>query len=353
MVAIQILILGILLGVVPVIVGSLFVNRIENRESVLFGWISGQIVLWAAFLGISVPLILLEKSFSLLCLCFSVLLAVLVAVAFAALLMKRKKAAGEVQSREKNSYTKAEYVQWIPVAVLLLLQLILTVFMAYEEGDDAYYIAVSTITESADTMYRSLPYTGMSTGLDARHGLAPFPIWIAYLARMSGMPAVTVGQIALPLVLLTMAYGIYYLIANQLFADKRKNIPLFMILVEVLFLFGGYSVYSAENFLLVRASQGKAVIANIVIPFLFYLLLLLLEALQKQGKTAGKQWLLLAFTMMAGCLCSTMGTVLTCILLGAAGICTAVSYRKWRILIPMVLCCAVPAGMALLYFVLK
>lgn len=353
MVAIQVLILGILLGVIPVIVGSLFVNRIENRGGVLFAWISGQIVLWAAFLGMSVPLILLEKSFSLLCLCFSVFLAVLVVVTLGVLLKERKKTAGEIQSWEKGSYTKAEYVQWILVVLLFLLQLILTMFMAYEEGDDAYYIAVSTITESADTMYRSLPYTGMSTGLDARHGLAPFPIWIAYLSRMSGMPAVTVGQIALPLVLVTMAYGIYYLIANRLFADKRRNIPLFMILVEVLFLFGGYSVYSAENFLLVRASQGKAVIANIVIPFLFYLLLLLLEALQKQEKTAGKQWLLLAFTMMAGCLCSTMGTVLTCILLGAVGICTAVSYRRWKFLVPMSMCCAVPIGMALLYFVLK
>ena len=45
-------------------------------------------------------------------------------------------------------------------------------------------------------MYQKLPYTGMSTELDVRHGLAPFPIWIAWLSQMTGIATVAVAQLA-------------------------------------------------------------------------------------------------------------------------------------------------------------
>lgn len=355
MLAIQILLFGVVLGLIPIIIGKLFVDTAKGIERWLFAWVSGQIVLWAVFLVLSVPLILLEKSFTLLCTCFNIATALLLIASAGILLVKHKKE----KCTERSIVEKEQpgnalcYVLWAVFGALLLLQLILTVFLAYEEGDDAFYIAVSTITESSNTMYKTLPYIGMATGLDARHGLAPFPIWVAYLARITGMPAVTVGQIVLPLVLIVMAYGIYYLMGKRLFHTKKEQVALFMVLVAVLILFGGYSVYSAENFLLVRASQGKAVIANIVIPFMFYLLFLLLEKMQKQETQTQKQWIVLVFTMMTGCLCSTMGTVLTCILLAVVGCCMAVAYRKWKVLLPIALCCAIPMGMALLYYTLK
>ena len=43
-------------------------------------------------------------------------------------------------------------------------------------------------------MYQKIPYTGMNTELDVRHGLAPFPIWIAWLARMTGISTVVVAK---------------------------------------------------------------------------------------------------------------------------------------------------------------
>lgn len=356
MLGIQIVILGIILLVLPVVIGTLFMEVSGKERCVPFAWVSGQILLWAGFQAMSIPLILMEEPFTLLCNGFSVYMFLLFMAALILAIVKGRQNKGirrKATVTEVDNHWKWSGGLWIIFGALLLLQLVLTVFLAYEEGDDAFYVAISTITDSSNSMYRSLPYTGKATGLDARHGLAPFPIWVAYLARMSGMPAVTVAQIALPVVLIGMAYSIYYLIATRLFTDKKSNIPFFLILVEILVLFGGYSVYSAENFLLVRASQGKAVIANIIIPFLFYLLMVLLDKLQKQEMVGRRHWFLLAFTMIAGCLCSTLGTVLTCMLLAVVGLCAAVCYGKGKLLIPMALCCAAPVGMALLYFVLK
>ena len=187
--------------------------------------------------------------------------------------------------------------------------------------------------------------------MDARHGLAPFPVWISFLASLSGMPAVTVAHIAVPVVLIIMAYAIYYLIGWHLLEGRREYLPFFMLLVEVMILFGGYSVYSAENFLLVRTSQGKAVLANIVIPFLFLLLLKLLERIHKKEKT-GSIWLLLALSMAVACLCSTLGALLVCMLLGIVGLSIVVCYRKWKMLFAMAACCVVPVCVAALYFML-
>ena len=252
-----------------------------------------------------------------------------------------------------NRVGKSAKIWWLVFWLLLCLQWVLTILLAYEEGDDAFYFATATITEQSNTMYLILPYTGFTTGLDARHGLAPFPVWIAYLAKLSGIPALVVAQVLLPLSLMGMAYGIYYLIAKKLCTEKEETVPLFMVLTEVLFLFGGYSLFTAENFLLVRAAQGKAVIACIILPFLLFLVMQILDKVKVQGKCGLGFWILMAATTTAACLCSTLGTVLSSIMLGIAGLCIAVSYRKVKVLIPMAICCGMPVCMALLYFLVQ
>ena len=355
MLVIQILILGLMLLVIPAIIGSIFVKVNKKQGFLISSWVSGQMILWAGFLVVSVPMILLQRTFTGTCYLVIAYTAVLMIVAVL-VKMKQKTGGGnrEVSDRKiLGRISRGEIVLWLIFWVLLLLQFVLAAVLAYEEGDDAFYIAIATITEEADTMYIKLPYTGGATGLDARHGLAPFPVWIAYLARMSGMHAAMVAQVILAITILGMVYGIYYLIARRLCRENLKTLPFFMILVEFLTIFGGYSVYSIENFVLVRASQGKAVLAGIVLPFLFYLLMLLTDYIQENEKTGVMYWILILCTIMSGCLCSTLGTILTCMMLGMTGLCIALSYRKWRILIPMGCCCIVPAVMALLYFVIR
>ena len=82
------------------------------------------------------------------------------------------------------------------------------------------------------------------------------------------------------------------------------------------------------------------------------LMVLLLEKQEKQERAGVGYWFLLALAMTAGCLCSTLGTLLTCILVGVTGLCAAVCYRRWRVLVPTALCCMIPVLLALLYFVL-
>ncbi len=352
MIAIQILKLSIILFIIPTIVGSLFVKVDKGAARLPFMWISGQILLWAGFQCICVPLILLEKRFTMVQQLFWIYTGCLLLFSISLHFGRKKRRIQNFQVIEGTDEKKPHRLLWIVFWALLALQLVLAGLMAYEEGDDAYYVAISTITENADTMYCKLPYTGGTTGLDARHGLAPFPIWVALLARASGIPSVVLAQVALPMALIVMSYGIYYMLGKQMLGNRNKALPLFMVVIELLVLFGGYSVYSAENFLLVRTAQGKSVLANIVIPFLLFLMLLLLEKLQKEEGAGAVYWLLLACSMAAGCLCSTLGALLTCMLVGVIGLCAAVCYRRWKVLAPMALCCAMPVLVTVLYLII-
>lgn len=353
MIGIGMVVLGIFLLVLPALVGTLFEKREGQAEGLMFYWVSGQMLIWAGFLVICVPMILLRQSFSLVSTLFHGYQGILLLAAIVLGICKKHRRVGIQQHKEISKKGTATKILWAVFWLLLIMQWVLTIFLAYEEGDDAFYFATATITEQSDTMYLLLPYTGFSTGLDARHGLAPFPVWIAYLAKSSGIPALVVAQILLPLTLLGMSYGIYYLMAKYLCTEKEETVPLFMVLTEMLFLFGGYSLFTAENFMLVRAAQGKAVIAGIILPFLLYLLMRMLQTLQNKSKSVGAFGILFSATMAAACLCSTQGTILSCALVGIVGLCAAICYRKVRLLIPLVLYSAVPVSMALLYFLLK
>lgn len=348
----QILVLGVLMFIVPILAGGLFHKTEKGFGRLLFMWISGQVTLWAGFQCICVPLILLQRTLSDVKWIFLGGMGVLAIAGCVILFVAGNKAQNRWKVLKTDTQVSGRQAAlWSVFFAVLAVQLILTGILAYEEGDDAFYVAISTITVDAETMYSKLPYTGGTTGLDARHGLAPFPIWISVLSVLSGVPAVTLAHIAIPIVLIMMAYAIYYVIGCHLLEKRRKYLPYFMILTEIMILFGGYSVYSAENFLLVRTSQGKAVLANIIIPFLLLLFMILLERIQRKERTL-KVWLLIALSMVTACLCSTLGALLVCILLGIVGLCILVCYRKWSVLLGMVVCCMVPVGVAVLYFML-
>lgn len=352
----QILILILLLAAAPLLAGSLLA-RSESREgrSPVFCWVSGQMFLWAGFEIICVPLILSgqRNNFSRLCLLFGIFMGAVSLAALAMIIRRRRQGAAAVTPiRTEGRRDKTATVLWLAVAALLILQLVLAVVLAYEEGDDAFYVGTATVTERTDTMYQILAYTGRPTIFDARHGLAPLPVWAAFLARLTGIHTATVSQIVLPVVLITMAYACFYLIGKRLVGGRSRGLPLFLLFLELLVIFGGQSLYTAENFLLVRTAQGKAVAANIVLPFLFLLLLILAEELQEGRKPGLRYWLAAGMTMVSGCLCSTQGALLTCLLLGVGGTCIAVCYRRWRVLLPVAACCVLPAGFMLLYLLL-
>ena len=346
---IKCIVLVLVLYGTPIAVGGLFVRIFDGRGGPAV--FMGQLFIWALFQVISVPFVLCEGSFSHVVAVFGVASASMALAGLFCWFVRGRGKKEEISG--KGRVSKYGTALWIVFALLLAFQLFQAVFLAYGDGDDAYYVAVSAITENADTMYQKLPYTGGTTGVDARHGLAPFPVWIAFLARVSGIRAVSVAQVVLPLFLIPMTYGCYALLGKRLLAGKKKELlPAFLIGTELLVIFGGYSFYSVEHFMIARSCQGKAVLGSIILPALCYLFYGLLEDLQENKGLSFKKWGGFLCALTAGCLCSTMGAFLLCLFVAVSGLCTAVCYRRWKVLFPLASCCLPCVVYALLYFVI-
>jgi hypothetical protein len=338
---------------IPTVVGIFFTGVDTKVKKLPLMWISGQMLMWALFQIISVGFILKEVDFSYLVICYAAVTGLLLAAA-CIYYVNRRKAASAIRPAEAANggdipaYTKICLTIFV---LLLLFQLVMAVVMTYSDGDDAYYVAVSTITSNAETMYRKLPYTGGATELDARHGLAPFPIWVSFLSAVSGIKSVATAHVAMPLAMIAMTYGVFYLVGSRLLSSDK--VPVFLVFTQILVLFGNYSYYTAENFLIARSRQGKSALANIIIPLIIWVCLLIMDKLKSDNPVGMTVWLLFLSVQTAACLCSTQGGMISSMMTAAAALCMALSYKKWRFMIPMAICCTPCVVYAAMYMLFR
>lgn len=337
MLLVQILFFIMLTMVLPVLVGAGSTSFIDKqRTNIVFMWLAGYLLLFGTFQLIAVPMILLKSRFSSLVSVYLVLSLIMGFVGIFVWWYRKKKYPILKQVRAKMEWP--EKILWIIFGFFLLIQLLLASLLAFSDGDDAYYVAVSTTTESFDSMYRFSPYTGSSTQIDIRHGLAPFPIFIAYLSKVSGLHAGAVSHVGMQLTLIPLTYCIYGMIGSRLFRNKRKSLAIFLIFVEILILWGNYSLYTAETFLMTRTRQGKSALGNIVIPAMFLLLYMIGERLAENRKVEKSLWILVFATVTTSCLCSALGGFLISVLFSLFILCILTTYRKWIILLPTLVC---------------
>lgn len=349
MIVIQVFILLLFLAVIPVMMGAGVVCFVEKQEkNIVFIWVVGVVMFLALLQVLAVPVILLQKTneyfasgaFAKLSFLFagSAALTGIGSMITWWFGCKKKSILRVVKSPMK----KAEKVLWIIFSAVLLLQLVMSGVLAFSDGDDAYYVAVATIAESSDSMYRVSPYTGQAIDLDGRHVLAPFPVLIAFLARISGLHVATVAHVVMPLFIIPLTYCIYGLIGERLFKGKKLYLAAFLVFVELLVLWGNHSPYTAETFLMIRSWQGKAVLANVIIPAVFLILYMIGERLAENRKVEKNLWLILFMLMVSASLCSTQGCVLIATLLGCFALCITFVYKAFKYILPIVLC-LVPA----------
>ncbi len=258
-------------------------------------------------------------------------------------------------------------IEWLLFFVLLGFQLYKAVAFASFDGDDAYYVVESLIAQEAGVMYRILPLTGGSTGLDVRHAMAVFPMWVAFVSVRAGVHATIVSHVVMPLVLIPLTYLLYYEIGRALFAGAqqssrkqtetggaersagkwnrmgeawgaggyvfcRENLPIFMILMAVFQIFGNVSIYTSETFFLTRTWQGKALAGALVIPALFWVFLQIYDKGVRKGRADAGLWILLVCINMTAGVCSSIAVFLVCILIAVATFCLAVAERDWKTL---------------------
>ena len=355
------------LVIIPFCIGLLpagFMPEDERKPGIVL--LAGYFTMWAVFGLVTIPVVVFVRydNFILASRCFMAL-AILGAAAGVWLTYRRRRFG---RLREWMSFADciremsvAERIEWLLFLLLLGFQLYKAVAYASFDGDDAYYVAASLIAQQADTMYTILPLTGRHTGLDIRHALAVFPMWVAFVAQKSHIHATILSHTIMPLVLIPLTYLVYYEIGRLLFGrpDRQakvegsgENLSLFMILMAVFQIFGNVSIYTNETFFLTRTWQGKAVAGSLVIPALLWLFLLLYSG-RKKGAAAERAgiWLLLVCVNITAGICSSIAVFLVSILMAVAAFCLAIVERDYKVLFKMGAACIPNAFYVLTYLI--
>ncbi len=250
----------------------------------------------------------------------------------------------------KHHYSLESRVFWGIFFCIMVFQMVMSVVMASFDGDDAYYVVESLLAQQADVMNTILPYTGTSTSLDIRHALAVITMWIAFLARQSGIHATILSHSVMPLFLIPFVYVIYTEIARILFRDRQQVTPVFMVVVSLLLMFGNVSIYTPATFFLMRTWQGKAMVSNLVFPMIFWMFLWMIEEMRavkelkirdgKYGKydrmAAARlrvtPWILLGLICMFSGVCSSLGVIFGSALIGILTLVLLFLSRRWTVL---------------------
>lgn len=356
----QILTLILVLGIIPLCVGMIPVNLMEKRyRSLGVTYIAGFLFTLAVFQIIAVPIVIMQAwGFRIIVPMFSILTILLGGIgiymtwrtsqkeAFSGegeiipFLRVLKKEDGESTVKKiRSKETREEGLLWLFVILLVGFQLFMAVTTTSFDGDDAYYVVQSVLTDETDTLYRIMPYTGLSTGMDLRHALAVFPIWIAYIARMSGVHATIVAHTVLPLVLIPVTYWIYLEIGKKLLKCDKHKLPIYMIFICLMQIFGNVSIYTNATFFLTRTWQGKSLLANVVLPAIVWLILWIFDSENYDKEHRIGLWVLLVFTNFVAAMSSTASVFLAAMLIGVTGLVMGIREKDIQVPLRLMISC--------------
>ena len=314
----------------PICAGGIIHTK-KNTVSLSAQWLWGQFLLWAVFQPVAVLYILKWRQLEELVPVYLGLALFLGAVGLACSI-RMWKHVHIPDYKSRSMWIKEHKILVLVFALLWLVQMIMLIFFAVNDGDDAYYMAVANQAVNSGKMYTANVYSFGNTLLSYRYALAPFPIWIAFLSYISGVHTLVIGHVILGITLVTMSYVIFAQIGQELFSLNYQKRMQLLILVALLYIWGNTSSHTAESFLLLRSRQGKALVSGLVFPAMIYLLIRIGHALEQKNKMVWKDFLLAAIIMLTGCLGSTLGGALI-ILLWASGLFfLAVGYKRWSLL---------------------
>lgn len=285
---------------IPSLIGMIYTYfSKDNKNNILLAFVAGYIIEFALFEIIAIPITFLKIKFTTLLLIWNILL---IALSIISVILNIKR----YKEFFKYNFKQIKELPIITILVVILIGLQLFVVFRYMhvDDDDAFYVGLATTTIYTNQIGMHNPSRGNEWGWQSRYVLSPFSIYIATLSEQVGLAPTAMAHTICPVLFISIMYMVYTLIAQKLFKEDKKAICLFLILINILYIFGNYSLRTNFTFALFRIWQGKAFLANIILPTIWYSLMITSEEKMKL-----KQIIIMLVVMIATCLPTSLGIV--------------------------------------------
>lgn len=346
----------IFMGVLPLIIGTI----ICCDDGMIVSYYVGFVSMMAICELIAVPCSIFKCSFITVVIVFFVVIVAL-------LLFGRRKTQSALNtcSTTKLSIKSYSIVEYICLSIMILLLgvvIINSVRLHVIDEDDSRFVVTAADILRTNELFLTDPNTGVvhdcwSYGEDvSKDIIAPHAVFCAIFSKVTLTNATVFMHTIYPIVLYILAVCIYYNLISELIEgnerlknDRNKESYKFLFIAFILlFTIFQYSTKSTrETMFLVRIWQGKAVLASVIIPSLLWILY---RVYRKPNKL---NYCLLFITSLAGCLTSSMATLLIPMLLGIYGLVYGISKKSIKLSCGIWISTIIPVLLAFLSLYIK
>lgn len=303
-------------------------------------FVLGFFTYFALFQLFALPLILLKQHLTLLMVLWLAVVAIVLLLGVGILYKETKG-----RRRQERSIIKSKQVIcYLTMAVLVLFFCYFTAIQNYWGWDTAFYIGTISTTVDTDTMYLINGESGVAENvLPLRYALSGFYMNSAVFCKITGMNAVYFQKYVMSTLCVLLHFSVLYLVGQALFEKCVVKTAGFLWAAGILNLFF-VSEYTTSQFLILRAYEAKAYCANVIVPAIFWMLLLLHKDLQRKGN-----WKALFIIMLASVPVSMSAIFIAPAMVGVAVLGETILNKSLRVFINGVICILPNAVYLVLY----
>ncbi len=327
------------------------IRRFVKFENIGMCYIMAILFMWSLWHLLCIPFWIYQWSFTVLCQIYSCLI---VAIAILSIIGGYKLVLTDIDvfKREfrKSMISKYAVIYVIMAIGLVFYQVYKTVVsdMTYNAADDYIYISFSNAAVYNDKIGMTNALGNYAIQNGPKYMLQTNIWFIAYLAKICGLPVTLIAHTVYPVFLLLLSYLAVYMLSTKIFSNI-ENRMIFMILVSILYIYGFYSMYSVTFRLLGPIWQGKAILATFFLPLLLYMCI---EALQQNYHyTYGISFLICSVASVS----MSLGGIITMMaVMGIIIFLTLLSKERcWKHILYMLWGWSYPFGIGVVYLIMR
>ena len=319
-------------------------NGAKKKEiSLAFSFIAGYLLLWSLVELVSVPGTILKAPFRVM---VYIILGCETTVGLYGIIVLIK------GLKDKKGVTgnallsvfdkKSNIVLFMIFVILFCIFVYLNITTLFYDADDSRFLVSAGDIVRNNHILSTDPVTGL--GLDTGYRdfkkdlISQWAAFIACSSVVTGIDTTVFAHIFYPVIAMILIFSVYWLLFSEVTYENRFIV---MIVLIAMFVFGNYSTHSQETVSIIRVWQGKATLAVFGVLCVIYVFMKIYALTDDKGgnKAFIGYCILLFLVNMSLSLMSSMGIVISAIMIMAYGIYLVIVKKKLRYIIPMIIIC--------------
>lgn len=302
-------------------------KKIEIVHALLFGYF----MYYLAFECVAIAMKILGLSVTFLTQVW--IIVVTIVTIFSALANSRFMIQSVKQWMEEFSKKKGYYLVFSVLTIFIFVLIVSITPVTMGVQDDSYYIADVMTSIFTDTIQQYDFATGVQlSSYDLSYFIPMYPMHGAVVYKLTSLHPVVENKWCSAFVVLLLSNLVYWNLSRKVYRNNEKRAM--QLLGLMMFFRFNYVLWgkAAATFFFYRISEGKGILANLILPAL---ILFFWEAMEKERRFG---WLPVELVILAAFSISMSSMFLVSVSLGCLMVAGFVTKRQAKLLIPYSVC---------------